>query len=199
VEDEFENDGRSIKLKALPYGSHLDVIKDGNLQDAIVAARPTIVKSWLENELSNVSQKDLPSYREKLCTEEQIKKISAAVSDQMTGGKRRSKEALAEQLGQHKTVLEFFVEYALDEHLYKIEAVPRRQREETERILALKRNGGDDYQILNIDREMTRSELFNQRRQLVFLVHPDRNPDPQATECTQSKQHAPMTPYHNLH
>ncbi|KAJ4190515.1 hypothetical protein NW767_011343 [Fusarium falciforme] len=185
VEDEFENDGRSTKLKAVPYGSHLEVIKDGNLQDAIVAARPTIVKSWLENELSNVGQKDLLSCREKLCTEEQVKKISAAVSEQMTAGKRKSTAALAEQLGQHKKVLEFFVEYALDERLYKLEVIKRRQREEVERILALKRNGGDDYQILKIDREMTRSELFDRRRQLVFLVHPDRNPDSQATECTQ--------------
>ncbi|RSL73741.1 hypothetical protein CEP54_000280 [Fusarium duplospermum] len=185
VEDESENDGRSTKLKAVPYGSHLEVIKDGNLQDAIIAARPTIVKSWLENELSNVSQKDLLSYRDKLCTEEQMNKISAAVSHHLTVGKRRSNAALTEELCQHKTVLEFFIEYALDEGLYQLEVIPRRQREEIERILALKRNGGDDYQMLKIDREMTRSELFERRRQLVFLVHPDRNTDHQATECTQ--------------
>ncbi|RSL48276.1 hypothetical protein CEP51_015655 [Fusarium floridanum] len=185
VEDENENETQTTKLKEVPYSNHLGVVRDGNLQDAIIAARPTIVKSWLENELRDVKAKDLLSCREQLCTEEQIEKISAAVHEEMKGGKRKSRTALAEQFGQHKKILEFFVEYALDERLYQLEATKREQREEIERILATERQGGDDYQILKIDREMTRSEVFDRRRKLVFLVHPDRNPDAEAKKCTQ--------------
>ncbi|RSL93383.1 hypothetical protein CDV31_014739 [Fusarium ambrosium] len=185
VEDENENETQTTKLKEVPYSNHLEVVRDGNLQDAIIAARPTIVKSWLENELRDVKAKDLLSCREQLCTEEQIEKISVAVHEEMKGGKRKSRTALAEQFGQHKKILEFFVEYALDERLYQLEATKREQREEIERILATERQGGDDYQILKIDREMTRSEVFDRRRKLVFLVHPDRNPDAEAKKCTQ--------------
>lgn len=199
VEEETKNDNRTINSKDVPYGSLLEDIQDGNLRDAIVAARPTIVKPWLENELSNVGVKRLLSYRDKLCTKEQVEKISAAVNEQMTAGKRKSSVALAEDLGRQKVVLEFFVEYALDEQLKKLEAPKRQQREEIERILGVKRNSGDDYRLLNINRTMTRSELFNQRRQILFLVHPDKNQDPQAKHCFQGMQHTPMIPYHNLH
>ncbi|KAF5530519.1 hypothetical protein FMEXI_13504, partial [Fusarium mexicanum] len=78
VEEDTEKRSRERKaaLPSIPYGSLLLVLNDANLEDAIIAARPKIVDSWLKDELSSAKREDFESYREKLSSAKQIEKIS---------------------------------------------------------------------------------------------------------------------------
>ncbi|KAF5000396.1 hypothetical protein FDECE_11216 [Fusarium decemcellulare] len=153
---------------------------------AITDARPAIVESWLEKELSNANARDLESYRERLKTDEQIEKISNGVAKCWPGGgKRHSSQTVATELRNHPELIEFFVEFALDERLHQLTGPERERREEIERILNVEKRGGDDYDILRIKDEMERPQVIQRRRELLLLVHPDKNLDSQAKHCTQ--------------
>ncbi|KAF4470082.1 dnaJ domain-containing [Fusarium albosuccineum] len=127
---------------------------------AITDARPAIVESWLEKELSNANARDLESYRERLKTDEQIEKISNGVAKCWPGGgKRHSSQTVATELRNHPELIEFFIEFALDERLHQLTGPERERREEIERILNVEKRGGDDYDILRIKDEMERPQI----------------------------------------
>lgn len=187
IEDvgERTNHNRESTKPSIPYSSSLHVIKDPNLQEAIIAARPTITESWLENELKDAKVKDLEVYRKRLSSDEQITKISSAVLNEWKRGKRKTSGEIAAQIRSHDEVIEFFVEHALDMCMLKIESPQRDAREEIERILNVQKEHGNEYQILGIDKKITRSQLLQKRREILLAVHPDKNEDPDANNCAQ--------------
>lgn len=189
VEDasEKENHDRKTARLSIPYGSSLLVLNDINLQDAITAARPKIVDSWLKNELRSAKAKDLETYRERLSSDNQINRISSQVLNEWKRGKRKTVGEIASQIRKNKEVIEFFVEYAFDQCMLKIESPQREAREEIERILMVQKEQGNEYEILGIDKKVTRSQLMQQRREILSAVHPDKNKDSEATNCTQGK------------
>ncbi|OBS20243.1 hypothetical protein FPOA_06630 [Fusarium poae] len=188
VEDasEKENHDRKTARLSIPYGSSLLVLNDINLQDAITAARPKIVDSWLKNELRSVKAKDLETYRERLSSDNQINRISSQVLNEWKRGKRKTVGEIASQIRKNKEVIEFFVEYAFDQCMLKIESPQREAREEIERILMVQKEQGNEYEILGIDKKVTRSQLMQRRREILSAVHPDKNKDSEATNCTQA-------------
>ncbi|KAF5529065.1 hypothetical protein FMEXI_14381, partial [Fusarium mexicanum] len=187
VEEDTEKQSRERKavLPSIPYGSLLLVLNDANLEDAIIAARPKIVDSWLKDELSSAKREDFESYREKLSSAKQIEKISHEVYNEWKRGKRKTSAEIANKISEHQEVIEFFVEYALDQCMLNIESSRREAREEIERILSVQQQHGNEYEILGIDKRLTRSQLRQRRREILSAVHPDKNKDAEAKNCAQ--------------
>ena len=76
----------------------LSVLNDANLEDAVIAARPKLVDSWLKNELSSAKIEDFELYREKLSSVKQIEKISHGVCNEWKGGKRKTSAEIANKI-----------------------------------------------------------------------------------------------------
>lgn len=88
------------------------------------------VDLWLKNELSSAKREDFESYRKKSSPVKQIEKISNEVCNKWKRGKRKTGAEIAAKISEHQEVIEFFVEYALDQCMLKIESPQREAREE---------------------------------------------------------------------
>ncbi|GKU06779.1 hypothetical protein FLAG1_09465 [Fusarium langsethiae] len=192
VEDvsEKKNHDRKSGKFSVPYGASLLAIKDENLQQAIIHARQNITESWLKNELKNATAKDIVAYRKQLSSERQIEKISLEVAKNFPLGKRKTTGDVTSQIRANPEVIEFFIEYALDECMRKIESSSSKKRAEIERILSVQKEQGNEYEILGINEKITRAQLLQQRREILSAVHPDKNEDPEANNCTQAVNNA---------
>jgi hypothetical protein len=164
----------------------LAVLQDASLRNPIIAARKEIVDFWIENELKDATAGDVETYRDILSSEEQIARISNIVLSKITKGKRPTTTAIAQEIGK-KEVIEFFVEYAFDLCIEKREAPQREAREEIERILNVLAAGGNEYDVLGIDEAITRLDLRQRKRRILYLVHPDKNKDKEAEKCAKGQ------------
>ncbi|KAH7201170.1 hypothetical protein DER44DRAFT_644831, partial [Fusarium oxysporum] len=72
----------------------------------------------------------------------------------------------------------------------KREAPQREAREEIERILYVLAAGGNEYDVLGIDEAMTPPQLKRRRREILYLVHPDKNKDKEAQNCAKEVNNA---------
>ncbi|EXK78769.1 hypothetical protein FOQG_16564 [Fusarium oxysporum f. sp. raphani 54005] len=180
---------QSSQLSLVPYDGSLAVLQDASLRNPIIAARKEIVDFWIENELKDATAGDVETYRDILSSEEQIARISNVVLSKITKGKRPTTTAIAQEIGQ-KEVIEFFVEYAFDLCIEKREAPQREAREEIERILNVLAAGGNEYDVLGIDEAITRLDLRQRKRRILYLVHPDKNKDKEAEKCAKEVNNA---------
>ncbi|KAK6700595.1 hypothetical protein SNK03_013381 [Fusarium graminearum] len=171
------------------YSIYLKVLKDENLRAAFAAARPGLTQSWLKNELKNATAKNLDTYRESLCSKSQIDEIIEKVQAhaKQPGNAKPDAKVIGKSFRKHPELLEFFVEYALDQRILELEFNESRAHEEIERIMTAENEKWHDYDILCIDKEMKRAEVTRNYRNMLLLVHPDKNKDKDATSCSQSK------------
>ncbi|KAH7207419.1 hypothetical protein DER44DRAFT_632114, partial [Fusarium oxysporum] len=72
----------------------------------------------------------------------------------------------------------------------KREAPQREAREEIERILNVLAAGGNEYDVLGIDEAITRLDLRQRKRRILYLVHPDKNKDKEAEKCAKEVNNA---------